>query len=137
MAEKTFDASVDQLDEVLAFVTGQLELLDCPPKFQIQIEVAVEELFVNIASYAYAPGHGKATVCLELSEGPRTATLTFTDAGMPFDPLGREDPDVTLSAEERDVGGLGILMTKKLMDEVSYEYRDGKNVLTLKKLLGA
>ncbi len=131
------DAEVEKLPVLLEFLDRHLTEVDCPAKAQMQLAVAAEEVFVNIASYAYAPGHGKATVCLELSEGPRMAMLTFTDAGMPFDPLGREDPEVTLSAEERDVGGLGILMTKKLMDEVSYEYRDGKNVLTLKKLLGA
>ena len=103
-------------------------------KAQMQLCVAAEEIFVNIASYAYAPGTGKATVRVAIEEEPRRAIVTFLDSGTPFDPLAREDPDVTLSAEERQIGGLGIFMTKKTMDDVSYVYRDGQNVLTLKKI---
>ena len=102
-------------------------------KAQMQISVAVEEIFVNIASYAYAPDKGSATVCVEVSGDPVTVTITFVDRGVPYDPLAKEDPDVTLSADERGIGGLGIFMTKKIMDDVAYEYRDGKNILTLKK----
>ncbi len=104
-------------------------------KTQMQISVAAEEIFVNIAHYAYAPGKGIATVRLTISREPARATITFIDRGTPFDPLKKEDPDVTLSAEERAIGGLGIYMTKKTMDEVFYEYKDRQNRLTLVKNL--
>ena len=101
----------------------------------MQIELAVEEIFVNIAHYAYRPQIGQATVRVEVKEEPLSVIITFIDRGVPYDPLKRSDPDVTLSAEEREIGGLGIFMTKKVMDEVAYEYKDGQNVLTLKKRL--
>ena len=99
------------------------------------IGVAVEEIFVNIASYAYAPEKGSATVRVEVSEEPVSVTITFVDHGTPYDPLSKDDPDVTLPADAREIGGLGIFMTKQLMDDVAYEYQDGKNILTLKKNL--
>ncbi len=133
--ELELDALVENLDEVQAFVDERLEQADCPMKAQMQIDVAVEEIFVNIASYAYEPGRGKALVRVEIAGDPACAAITFTDSGMPFDPLAREDPDVRASASERGIGGLGIFMTRKLVDEVNYEYRDGKNILTLRKKL--
>lgn len=134
-------ASVEELNRVSAFVDEQLEAHDCPFKAQMQIDVAVEEVFVNIASYAYAPGDGEASISVEFpepgGEGPDRpcVLIRFEDAGVPFDPLAKTDPDVTLSAEERAVGGLGIFMVKKNMDEVYYVYEDGKNILTLCKYL--
>ena len=136
MAEKTFDAAVDQLDEVLAFVTDQLDQLDCPPKHRIQIEVAVEELFVNIASYAYRPGTGTADVTVEAFDNPKTVEITFKDSGVPYDPLAKQDPDISLSADDRQIGGLGIFMVKKTMDDMRYEYKDNQNVLTIRKVIG-
>ena len=97
--------------------------------------VAVEELFVNIAHYAYSPGTGSATIGVEILKDPAAIAITFTDRGKPFDPLAKEDPDITLSAEERQIGGLGIYMVKKSMDEVVYEYKDGQNILRIKKNL--
>ena len=94
-----------------------------------------EEIFINIASYAYAPDKGRATVRVEVSGEPVSVTITFIDHGIPYDPLSRQDPDVTKSAEDREIGGLGIFLTRKIMDDLSYEYRDGKNILTLKKKL--
>ena len=126
-------AAVDNLQEVIDFVTQHLEAVDCPMKAQMQIELAVEEIFVNIALYAYAPDKGPATVRVEVTEEPVTVMITFIDQGMPYDPLAKEDPDVTLSAEERRIGGLGIFMVKNSMDEVTYEYQDGSNILRLKK----
>ena len=131
MRELTIDAKIDKLDEVLGFVDGLLEEADCPIKTQMQIDVAVEELFVNIASYAYTPGEGTATIRVEREPG--AVQITFIDSGVPYDPLAKADPDVTLSAEERGIGGLGIYMVKKSMDEMAYEYKDGHNVLTIKK----
>ena len=101
----------------------------------MQIEVAAEEIFVNIASYAYAPGKGRATIRVEVSDDPVTVCLTFIDQGMPYDPLSMKDPDVSLPAEDRPVGGLGVFMVKKTMDDVTYEYKDGKNILRMKKNL--
>ena len=129
------EAVKGNLLEVLGSVEEYYEEAGCPIKTQMQINIAVEEIFVNIASYAYAPGTGEATVCLSIGGEPRRATVTFLDSGVPFDPLAKADPDVSLPAAEREIGGLGIYMTKQMMDEVFYEYRDGHNVLTLRKNL--
>jgi sigma-B regulation protein RsbU (phosphoserine phosphatase) len=133
--ELEIEAVRENLPEVLAFVDQKLEGTECSPKAAMQIDIAVEEIFVNIADYAYKPDTGKAVVRTEVSEDPVTVTITFIDGGVPYDPTAKEDPDVSLSAEERQIGGLGIFMTKKSMDEISYEYKDGKNILTLKKHL--
>ncbi len=131
--ELELEAVVENLPYVQEFIDSHLEKTGCPPRAQMQIGLAAEEIFVNIASYAYAPEKGRAKVRVEVSGDPVTVTITFLDRGMPYDPLQKEDPDVTLPAEERDIGGLGILLTKKTMDDVAYEYRDGQNILTLKK----
>ena len=99
----------------------------------MQVGLAVEEIFVNVASYAYSPEIGKAKLKVEISDGPSSVTIIMSDSGIPYDPLAKEDPDVTLSAQERQVGGLGIFLTKQLMDDMAYEYKDGKNILTLRK----
>ena len=134
-SELEIEAVTENLPAVQAFVEEHLEAAGCPMKARMQIGVAVEEIFVNIANYAYAPEKGTATVRVEFSEQPVTVTITFVDHGVPYDPLAKQDPDVKLSAEEREIGGLGIFMTKKMMDDVSYCYRDGHNILTLKKNL--
>ncbi|MBQ6403561.1 MAG: SpoIIE family protein phosphatase [Oscillospiraceae bacterium] len=131
MKKRTIDAKVDNLQQVLEFIDAELEQVDCPMKAQMQIDIAVEEIFVNIAKYAYAPGEGRAVIGI-LAE-PGRAEITFADSGMPYDPLEREDPDVTLSAEEREIGGLGIFMVKQTMDEMRYKYEEGQNLLTLVK----
>lgn len=136
MAELRIEATLQNLDRVLAFLDEQLEALDCPPRIQMQLDIAVEELFVNIAHYAYAPKTGSAVVRLEIEQDPRAVAITFMDRGMPYDPLAKPDPDVTLSAEERPIGGLGIFMVKESMDEVVYRRQDGKNILTIRKKLG-
>ena len=133
--ELEIEAASENLAEVLTFLEERLETADCSPKARMQIQVAVEEIFVNISSYAYQPETGKATVRVEVSDNPVGVTITFVDHGVPYDPLAKADPDVTASAEGRPIGGLGIFMTKKLMDDVSYEYREGRNILTLKKNL--
>ena len=93
-------------------------------KAQMQIDIAIDELFGNIAHYAYNPEVGEATVRIEVIEDPLAVVITFIDNGVPYDPLKREDPDTTLSAEEREIGGLGIYLVKKSMDEITYEYKD-------------
>ena len=133
MKELTIAATVENIETVTDFVNEQLEALDCPMKAQMQIDIAIDELFGNIAHYAYNPEIGQATVRVEVTEAPLAVVITFIDNGIPYDPLAQEDPDTSLSAEERSIGGLGIYMVKKSMDEISYEYKDGQNILTIKK----
>ena len=133
--EVVVEALKENLGEVSAFVDSHLEEIDCPIKAQMQLDIAVEELFVNIANYAYAPDTGKATIRLEINEEPLSVSITFIDNGVPYDPLAKADPDITLSAEERAIGGLGIFMVKKSMDDMFYEYKDSQNVLTIVKKL--
>ena len=135
MKELIVEAKKENLTEVQAFVDEQLEEVGCPMAAQISIDIAVEELFVNIASYAYEHGEGVAVVQVTVHEEPLSVEITFIDNGKQYDPLAKADPDTTLSAKERKKGGLGIFMVKKSMDNVSYEYKDGKNILTIKKNL--
>ncbi|MBQ9545359.1 MAG: SpoIIE family protein phosphatase, partial [Clostridia bacterium] len=131
--EITLDATDENLATVLAFVEKELEPLDCPSKTLMQIEVAVEEIFVNVAHYAYKPDTGKVRVCIKTTKDPKSISITFVDHGIPYDPLAKPDPDITLASEDRQIGGLGIFMVKKSMDDMKYEYRDSQNVLTLFK----
>ena len=133
MKELTLAATVENIETVTEFVNAQLELMDCPIKAQMQIDIAIDELFGNIAHYAYNTEIGSATVRVEVSEAPLAVIITFIDNGVPYDPLGKDDPDITLSAEEREIGGLGIYMVKQSMDEITYEYKDGQNILKIKK----
>lgn len=135
MKEIRVPADVLQMETVNGFIASLLDDLECSPKSRMQIDLAVEEIFVNIASYAYAPGTGDAVVRCEILDDPAAVEIEFEDTGTPYNPLEKEDPDVTLSAEERSIGGLGVFLVKKLMDDVRYEYRDGANVLTVRKLL--
>lgn len=137
MAEKIFPAALDQLGPVQDFIDEQLQRFDCPPKVKFQLDVAVEEIFVNIAHYAYPGRQGEATVRCCVEEDPLQVTIQFLDNGQPFNPLLKQDADITLSAEDRQIGGLGIFMVKKSMDVVDYVYEDGKNVLTIKKNIHA
>ena len=131
--EITFVADVNNLDKVQGFIEERLEAAECPMKARVQIGVAVEEIYVNICHYAYKDkgGSGDATVKMKIED--RVAEIVFEDSGIQYDPLANEEPDVTLSAEEREIGGLGIFITKKTMDDVKYEYKNGRNILTLLK----
>ena len=135
MKELNIAATVENIETVTDFVNEQLEALDCPMKAQMQIDIAIDELFGNIAQYAYNPEVGDATVRVEVIEDPLAVVITFIDKGVPYDPLAKADPNITLSAEEREIGGLGIFMVKKTMDEITYEYKDGMNILAIKKSL--
>ena len=140
MAEKKIfrfkvNADVNELQRVLDFVEECIGTMDCPPKAMMQINVSVEEIFVNIAHYAYSDKTGDAVIEVEITDEPKAAAITFIDSGVKYDPLAKPDPDVTLSAMDRQIGGLGIFMTKKFMDKLSYEYRDGQNVFAMKKNL--
>lgn len=133
MKELTVDAAVENIEVVTDFVNEELEKLDCPLKARRQIDVAIDELFGNIARYAYSPDVGKATVRFSVEEDPLEVTITFIDNGIPFNPLEKSNPDTHLSAEERPIGGLGIFLVKKSMDLVEYEYKNGQNILKIKK----
>ena len=135
MKELRIEATLENLDNVLAFVDAGLEEKDCPIKVQMQLDVAVEELYVNIAHYAYAPGTGQAVIEFDYNEDTGIVKITFKDSGTPFDPTAKADPDTTLSAAERQIGGLGIYMAKKSTDEMSYEYKDNMNILSIFKKL--
>lgn len=132
MATLTVDADKASTAKVSAFVEAELEKLECPMKELAQINIAVDELFCNIASYAYPNASGKAVVSVQ-SPAPRMVAITFEDWGVPYNPLEKPDPDVTLSAEERNVGGLGIFIVKKTMDAVKYKHEDNKNILVIEK----
>lgn len=136
MKELTVDAAVENIEVVTDFVNEELEKLDCPVKARRQIDVAIDELFGNIARYAYSPDVGKATVRFSVEENPLEVTITFVDNGVPFNPLEKSNPDTHLSAEERPIGGLGIFLVKKSMDLVEYEYKNGQNILKIKKNIG-
>ena len=135
MKELTLAATVENIGVVTDFVNEQLEALDCPMKAQMQIDIAIDELFGNIAQYAYNPEVGEATVRVEVVEEPLSVIITFIDGGVPYDPLKAADPDTTLSAEDRALGGLGIFMVKKSMDEITYRYENGSNILSIRKNL--
>ena len=133
MRELTVPATINNVETVTDFVNGQLEEAGCPVKTQMQLDVAIDELFSNIAHYAYDPGSGMATVQVDLEEDPPAAIVTFLDQGRPYNPLAKEDPDVSLAARDRPTGGLGIFLVKRIMDDVNYEYRDVYNVLRIRK----
>ena len=133
MKEIVVEATIESIPKVTEFVDEQLEQLECPMKTQMQVDMAIDEIFSNIAHYAYNPEIGSATVRVEVTEDPLAVVITFVDNGVPYDPLAKADPDITLAIEERGIGGLGIYMVKKTMDDVSYEYKDGQNILRIKK----
>lgn len=137
MRELTIAATVENIDVVTGFVNEQLEALECPMKAQMQIDIAIDELFGNITHYAYNPDVGEATVRVEVQKEPLSVIITFIDGGVPYDPLAAADPDTTLSAEERGIGGLGVFMVKKSMDEIAYRYENGKNILSIRKKIGS
>lgn len=131
--EMTIIAAVENIDQVTDFINAELEELNCPMRARVQIDVAIDELFGNIARYAYPPEGGDATVRIEVEEDPLAVIITFIDSGKQFDPLHREDPDVSLDAQDRQIGGLGIFVVKKTMDAIDYEYKDGHNILKIRK----
>lgn len=131
----TVDATMDNLNEVMGVVETMLENSKCPGNVTSKIMVCVEELFVNIINYAYNPSVGLCIIDMETGVGEEGGCikLVMRDSGIPFNPLQREDPDITLSADERSIGGLGILMVKKIMDSIEYEYKDNENILRMEK----
>ncbi len=135
MKELTLEAKVENIQAATDFIDRELEAVDCPLKAQMRIDVAIDEIFANIAHYAYKPGTGDVTVQFAYDAATQTAFITFIDSGIPYNPLEKKDPDTTLSAEDRAVGGLGIFLVKKTMDNMRYWYADGRNHLILEKKL--
>lgn len=133
MTYKTFPAKTEALSDVLGFVEQMLDSFECPIKIQVALCVAIEEVFVNVAHYAYGEGEGNMSLGIGFDEESRAITFRMTDKGVPFDPLKKPDPDITLSAEEREIGGLGIFITKKTMDSLTYTYENNENILTMIK----
>ena len=129
--ERIFEAKRDNLNEVLEFVENELLSHGCSMKLIMPINISVEEIFVNIASYAYEPETGDAVVDVDFVDDD--VVITFADTGMEFDPLAKADPDVTADAESRDIGGLGIFMVKKYMDKCEYERKDNTNIFIMRK----
>ena len=129
----TVPAEAAALETVNAFIQEKLESINCPKRAKMQMMLAVEEIFVNISSYAYHPEVGLAEVGVDVNGDPSTVTIRFLDQGRPFNPLEKPDADITLSAQEREIGGLGILLVKRIMDQVDYAYENGRNILTIKK----
>ncbi|KNZ40930.1 ATP-binding protein [Acetobacterium bakii] len=135
MKSLTVNASEDKLSEVLEFIGTELEAAGASPKTQFQIDLAVEELYVNIVHYAYAPDTGDVIIKFNIDGEPPLAEILFIDQGKPYNPLENPDPDITLTAEDREIGGLGVLMVKKTMDVAVYRYENQKNIMTIKKSL--
>ena len=135
MRELTLAARREIIPLVIDAVNEELDQLDCPMRTKMQIDIAVDELCSNVADYAYGGEQGIVTVRIGTEKAPRAVRISFLDAGKPFNPLEQENPDVTLPTAKRKNGGLGILLVKKSMDEVRYAYRDGKNNLTIRKVL--
>ena len=128
-------ADVKKLSEVIEFIDSFLESVHCSPKAQMQIDTSVEEIFVNIASYAYDSSGGDAIIQVAMNEDPLAIEITFIDLGKEYNPLAKADPNTSLALMERQKGGLGIFMVKKSMDDMTYEYKDGKNILRIVKNL--
>ncbi len=135
--EETLDlklrASDETLHTVIHAIETRLEKAGCPEMIQTLILVAVEEIYVNIAHYAYGGQAGEALVHIDITENPEKCRVVFKDKGLPYNPLEKKDPDITLSAEERQIGGLGIYIVKQSMDKVEYEHKDGYNIMTIEK----
>jgi len=138
MANLVIQAVDTNLDIINQFIHSQLEGFDYPPTFDFQLDLAVEEIFVNIAHYAYAPDTGEVEILCSVEKNENNQNqliIVFKDSGVHFDPLARPDPDPTAAIEERGIGGWGIFLTKKYMDKVTYAHVDGKNTLTLTKII--
>lgn len=133
MKELTVEAIVEQIETVTEFVNAELEKLDCPMKARIQLDIAIDEIVSNIAYYAYGGKTGTVTVRIEALQEENGVQLMFLDSGFPYDPLTRQDPDISAEIEEREEGGLGIFLVRKTMDDMKYEYKDGQNCLTIRK----
>ena len=135
MKEIVLEAEIGNIPKIIAFINEALDARNIGKLERHQIDIAVDEILSNIAHYAYNPDVGEATVRVEVEEEPLSVIITFIDGGVPYDPLQAAEPDTTLSAEERALGGLGIFMVRKSMDEITYRYENGRNILSIRKTL--
>ncbi len=135
MYKWTLDATIENVETITGLIDEKLEEAEASMKAEMQINIVIDEIFSNIAKYGYASGKGDATVTLDILQDPLRAQITFINSGEPYDPLAQEDPDIHAALDDRPMGGLGILIVKKTMDDVSYEYKDKQNVLTVVKTL--
>lgn len=137
MNKITVPAKIENLQKVLNFVIEQLDSVKYNIKARLQLELSIEEVYVNIANYAYESEDGEVVICCNINKNPLQITLQFIDCGTPYNPLKNRDPDISLKIKEKKVGGLGILLIKKNVDNIAYEYKDGKNILTIQKELNS
>ncbi|HAO30755.1 MAG TPA: ATP-binding protein [Treponema sp.] len=135
MQQLTLTATDENLSAVNDFIHEAAAPFNPPEATMLKVDLAVEELFVNIAHYAYAPDTGNVTIECSVSESPATISISLIDSGIPYNPLEKEDPDITQKLEDRAIGGMGIFLTKQYMDNISYNYTDGKNKITIQKKL--
>lgn len=138
MPVKIFEATDENLEAVNDFIHAQIKPFSCQSQTLFQIDLAVEEIFVNISHYAYSPDKGMVQIecsAEKTADAPAKLTVSFTDRGKAFNPLAKPDPDITLPVEEREIGGLGIFLTKKYMNSVLYERKDNQNILTFTKII--
>ena len=133
--ELVIEAVIDNLEAVNLFVHKSIKQFEVSKRTLMQLDLIVEEIFVNVASYAYAPNTGSVKILIEAKEEPLTVSLTFIDSGVPYNPLEKSDPDVNLSVDDRQIGGLGIFLTKNFVDDISYQFLDGRNILKIEKYL--
>ena len=134
MIEREFNAKVDELPNVISFVESELEKYGFSLKIILQFNLVVEELFVNIASYAYKENEsGKCKIIIEYDKKKQEVKISFEDNGIKFNPLEKEDPDTNTEIQDMQIGGLGIYIVKESMDNVEYKYENNKNILILNK----
>lgn len=133
MRKLTVRASIENIRKVIDFVDNQLEAANCPLKVKYQIHIVIDEIFGNIANYAYSGKMGQVIVCVEFMKEGEAVKITFIDNGTPYNPLIKQDPDITLPAGKREIGGLGIYVVKQYMDDVFYEFKKGQNRLSVIK----
>ena len=135
MNKLTVPAKIENLQRVMDFLSDQLNYIEYAMKSRLQLELSIEEAYVNIVNYAYKSQDGKVVICCDIDEHPLQVTMQFIDCGIPYNPLRNEDPDVSSDLEEKEIGGLGIFLIKKNVDHIAYEHRNGKNILTIQKKL--
>ena len=138
MKELKIEATIENLAKVFAFLSESMESYECDPKIKRQIKLCVEELFVNIAHYAYNPDIGVAEISIDTvpgSDGKPKMVISFADSGKPYDPLSLPDPDIEADLEDRKIGGLGVYLVRTTMDNFEYKHKDGQNITTIEKKL--
>ncbi len=135
MHKITVPAKIENLQKVFNFVNKQLNSVAYNMKSRLQLELSIEEAYVNISKYAYESDEGKVEILSRVDEDPLQITVKFMDSGIPYNPLKNEDPDIYTNTEEKELGGLGIFLIKKNVDNIGYEYLNGKNILTIQKKL--